>query len=192
MIVVTLQLKHLNAMKCSFSLDRSEVIFKYSSWKWKTTDVFHLNMSFVFFHLKYSGEACLQERVLINSTGHGNLGRYCGRRHYWSVFASHMPIVMEFYSYELSRSKFVLTYQITNKIFNTFLLRYKNQYTFDDIEHVGFVYPFSWIHKYSIACASYYIWNIVVPKMFKLFIKIFKSSQHDKIFSFLWWSWFPQ
>ena len=81
MIVVTLQLKYLNAMKCSFLLDRAEVIFKYSSWKWKTTDDFNLNMSFVFFHLKYSGEACLQERVIINSTRHGNIGRYSGRRH---------------------------------------------------------------------------------------------------------------
>ena len=42
-------------------------------------------------------------------------------------------------------------------------------------EHITFIYPFSWIHKYSIACASYYIWNIIVPKIFKLFIKILKA-----------------
>ena len=137
-------------------------------------------MSYVFFHLHYSGEAFLQERVVINSTRHGNIGRYCGRRHYWSVFASSTPIVMEFYTYDLSWSKFILNYQLTHKILSTILFRYKNENSFYYIEHTGFVYPYSWMHKYSIANASYYLWNMLVPKMFKLFIKILKAPTMTK------------
>ena len=163
-----------------FSSGRAEVIFKYSIWKWKITDDFNLNMSFVFFQLQYSGEACLQERVVINSERHRNIGRYCGRRHYFSVFTSSMPIALEFFTHELSWSKFILNYQLTNKILSTIHFRYTNENSFSNIEHTGFVYPFSWIHKYCIAKASYYMWNTLVPKMFKVFIKVLKAPTMTK------------
>ena len=65
-------------------------------WKWKISNVFNLNISFIHFNLKYSGEACLQERAVINCTGNKTTGRFCGRRHQWSVFASLAPITLEF------------------------------------------------------------------------------------------------
>ena len=168
-------LRILGIISMIFSLGRVEVLFKYSIWKWKITDHFNLNMSFTFFHLQYSGEACLQERIVINSTRYGNIGRFCGIRYYWSVFASSMPITMEFYTHELSWSKFILNYQVTDTILSTILLRYKSENTFDNIEYVGYIYPSSWIHKYSIANTSYYVWNILVSKMFNLFIKVLKA-----------------
>ena len=95
-------------------------------------DTFNLNISFIFFDLKYSGEACLEERVVINSKKNENIGKYCGRRYQWSVFAS-LPITLEFHTFDLSLSKFVLQYQITSTILKTLLHKYED---YNDIEHI--------------------------------------------------------
>ena len=89
-------------------------------------DAFFLNISFFTFDLKYSGEAGLQERVIVNSRGNNIIGRYCGRRYQWSVFASSSPVTLEFHTSNFSSSKFMLQYQITDTILETFLYTYKN------------------------------------------------------------------
>ena len=139
-------------------------------------DTFHLNISFVFFHLKYSGEACVQERVVINSTLKTTIGRYCGKRYFWSVFASSSPITLEFHSFEMSTSEIVLKYQITGAILTTYLYSFRNYKNFSDIENTTFIHPFSWNHNYILANICHHTWNIVVPKMYRISIKFLYVS----------------
>ena len=148
--------------------------YKYSYWKWKIVDDFNLNVSFIIFDLKYSGEAYLLERIIINSTGNNAIGRYCGRRYYWSVFASSSPITLEFHTFQHSYSQFTLQYQISEIPFETFLQKYKNYNNFNILENITFVYPFSRNHMYILSDVSHFTWNIVVTKMYKLMPKIFK------------------
>ena len=131
-------------------------------------------MSFTAFDLKYSSEECLHERVIVNSRGHNTIGRYCGRRYYWSVFVASSPILLEFYTFQLSQSQFKLQYQITGAILETFLHKYKKYNDFKLIENISFVYPFSWNHAYSFANVSYLMWNIIVPKMYIILLRISK------------------
>ena len=132
------------------------------------------NISFIFFDLIYSGKACLEERVDINSKGNDNIGKYCGRRYPWSVFASWRPIILEFHTYKLSSSKFQLHYQIASTILKTFLYKYENYNGFNTFEHINFTDPFSWNHIYYLVNVPYYVWSILVPKMCKLVVQILR------------------
>ena len=155
-------------------------IFKYSIWKWKIVGILNLNMSFTAFDLKYSGEACLQEKIIVNVTQDTTIGRYCGRRYNFSIFASPAPITLEFHTFEQSTSQFILHYQITNSIMKTLLCKFKNYNIFNVIENVAFVYPFSWNHIYIIENVPYFSWNIIVPKMYRLLMKILIVSRLKK------------
>ena len=139
-------------------------------WSWKLHDAFNLNISFIYFNLEYSGETCLQERLVIHSTGNKTVGRYCGRRYNWSVFASSTKITVEFHTFELSTSQFVFNYQLSNKLTSNIMLSCPHYKDFTDIERYSFLSPFSWIHVYYIKNYTYYTWNVFVPKMFKIFL----------------------
>ena len=148
--------------------------FKHAILKWKIVDKFNLNMTFVAFDLKYSGEACLQERVIVNVTGMTTIGRYCGRRYIFSIFASLSPITLDFQTFELSTSTFTLKYQITDTILKTVMHNFKNCDDINVVENITFVHPFSWNHIYILENTSHYTWNIIVPKMYRLLIKFLK------------------
>ena len=150
---------------------------KSSIWKWKLVHMFNLNISFTTFDLKYSGEACVQERVIVNVEQNITIGTYCGRRYPFAVFASSSPIILKFHTLEQAASEFKLQYQITNSIMETFLYKFKNYNNFNLIENVTFLYPFSWNHIYIISNTYYYSWNILVPKMYRLLMKILKVLQ---------------
>ena len=87
----------------------------------------------MYFNLEYSGETCLQERLVIHSTGNKTVGRYCGRRYNWSVFASSTKITVEFHTFELSTSQFVFNYQLSNKLISNIMLSYSHYKDFKDI-----------------------------------------------------------
>ena len=148
--------------------------FKFLYWEWQIVDAFNLNISFILFDLKYSGEACVQERVVVYSSGNNTIGRYCGRRYYYSVFVSTAPIMLEFHTFQFSSSQFMLQYQVTGTILKTFLHKYKSYKNFGIIENMNFPHPFSWNHIYFMANISHLVWNIFVPKMYILLLKITK------------------
>ena len=75
-------------------------------WKWIVDKKLNLNISFTYFNLHYSGEACIQERINIYTRDSYIIGRYCGRRYNWSVFAASAPIVIHFYTFTSSNSQF--------------------------------------------------------------------------------------
>ena len=156
------------------------VTYKTSLWEWKIVNLFHLNISFILFDLEYSGEACTQERVVIHSGLKNTIGRYCGRRYFWSVFASSQPIIFEFYTFQVSTSKIVLQYQITCNIFKSSLYRYKTYENLSYVESITFVNPFSWNHKFMLANICYYVWTIIVPKMFRVLVKIQQFMEEHK------------
>ena len=140
----------------------------------KISNTLNLNISFMHFNLKYYGEACLQERVVINSTGNITTGRYCGRRYQWSIFVSIAPITLEFHTVESSLSYFELQYQLTHLNLTISMLHYRTYSVFRDIEIKSNILPFSWIHKYVFRNDVYINWNIFVPKMFKLSLNLSK------------------
>ena len=137
---------------------------------------FNLNITFTYFNLKYSGEACAQERVVVNSSMYRSIGRYCGKKYNWTVVASIPPIILEFCTFTASTSSFSLTFQITNSIFNTFMLMYSSGKQLSHIEGNSFVSPFSWIQNYAILSLCYYSYSIYVPKMFKLTLKLLHAN----------------
>ena len=158
---------------------------KYLQWKWKIYNTFNLNISFIHFNLKYYGEACLQERVVINSTANFTTGRYCGRRYQWSIFVSIAPITLEFHTFESSVSYFEIQYQLTYLNLTTFLINLRNYSVFRNIENKSNIFPFSWIHKYVFRNDIYFNWNIFVPKMFKLSLNIIKVIHFEELFLFV-------
>ena len=153
-------------------------------WKWNIASDFNMNITFIYFNLKYSGEACLQERIAINSTGNITNGRYCGRRYKWSSFVSNAPITLEFYTVESSTSYFEFQYQLTHVNLTTFLIHHRSYSAFQDIENKSNVHPFSWVNKYIFRMAIYYNWNILVPKIFKLLLKFSKFLQQEDFLYF--------
>ena len=155
---------------------------KYSQWKWKILNSFNFNISFIHFKLKYSGETCLQERVIINSTGTITVGKYCGRRYPWSVFTSPTLVTIEFYTFDSFRSSFLLQYQITSYNFTTSMLTQKNYNGFAFIESNSLVLPYSLIHKYKVIKENYYSWNIFESKMFKLSLELTRAPNRKGIF----------
>ena len=86
--------------------------------------------------------------------------------------ASSPPITFEFHTFEVSTSKIVLQYQITSKILKTSLHRFKNYKNINYVENISFVNPFSWNHKFMLANICHYMWTIIVPKMFRVLVKI--------------------
>ena len=60
------------------------------------------------------------------------------------------------------------------------LCKLKNYNIFNVIENVAFVHPFSWNHIYMIENVSYFPWNIIVPKMYRLLMKILIVSLAKK------------
>ena len=46
---------------------------------------------------------------------------------------------------------------------------------------IYFLFPFGWINRYLIRNYKYYNWNIFVPKMYKLFLKIMKHLNSKNI-----------
>ena len=124
----------------------------------------------------YSGEACLNERVIINSKENNTIGRYCGKRYYWSVYAASSPILLEFHISQRSKSQFFLQCQITGTNTETYLNKYKNCNDFKLIENLNFFYPFSWNHVYILAKVSHLVWNIIVPKMYIISLRISNVS----------------
>ena len=155
--------------------------FKYSEWEWKIFDAFSLNISFTHFNLKYSGEACLQERIIINSRQNITIVRFCGRRYHFSVFVKLTPMVLTFHTYQSSRSQFELQYELTDVDLTSYTLNYKNYSEFSVIEKKSFLFPFAWINKYCIQKDIFYNWNIFVPKMYKLILKLKKYPQKKNI-----------
>ena len=117
----------------------------------------------------------MQERVVVNSASN-TIGRYCGRRHFWSDFASATPITLEFQTLEGTTSNFVVQYQITSTILKTFLYKYTNYSDFHNVENIALVHPFSWNHKYFLANICLHAWNIVVPKFYRVMVKILYFS----------------
>ena len=150
------------------------ISFIYSEWKWKIFQAFNLNISFIHFNLQYSGEACLQERILINSRHNITIGRYCGRRYQWSVFVT-------FHTFDSSQSWFELQYELTDINITSYKLNYKNCNAFTIIENNSFVFPFGWINKYLIKIDSYYNWNIFVPKMYQLSLMLMKYCNRKNV-----------
>ena len=106
--------------------------------------------------------------------GNNTIGRYCGRRYHWPVFASSSPITLEFHAFQLLSSQFILQYQIIGTILESFLYKYKNYNDFSNLENITFVYPFSWNHVYILTNVSHFTWNIIVPKMYILLLKFLK------------------
>ena len=143
-----------------------------SRWEWRMDSSFNLNITFTYFNLKYSGEACAQERVIGISSMHRSIGRYCGKRYNWTVVASIPPIIFKFYTFTASTSSFSLTFQLTYKILNSFMALYSSGMQFSHIESNSFVSPFSWIQSYAISSLHYYSYSIYVKKMFKLRLKL--------------------
>ena len=141
-------------------------------WKWQIFNTFNLNISFTYFDLKYSGEACLQERIIINSRENITIGRYCGRRYHWSVFVETAPVILIFHTFDSSKSKFELQYELTDINVTNYILNYKNCSDLKVIEGSLFLFPFTWINKYLIRNDAYYNWNIFVSKMHKLSLKL--------------------
>ena len=158
------------------SVHKIIVTYKSSNFKWKILDRFHLNISFVLFDLKYSGEACVEERVVINITLKTTIGRYCGRRYMWSVFGSSPPITLEFHTFEMSISNFALEYQITSAVLKTHLYKFKSHNNVNDIESITFTDPFLWNHNYLLENICHYTWNIVVQKMYRILVKSLRLS----------------
>ena len=156
--------------------------FKYYNWKWKIYKAFSLNISFTYFNLKYSGEACLQERIIIKSRHNVTIGRYCGRRYQWSVFVRMAPIILKYHTFGSSKSWFELQYELTDINITSYIMNYKIYREFKIIENKYFVFPFGWINKYLVRNHNYYNWNIFVTKMNKLFLKIMKHSNSKNIF----------
>ena len=134
------------------------------------------------FNLRYLGEACVQERVVIKSTGNITTGTYCRRRYQWSVFVSIAPITLTHHIFDLSLSYFELQYQLTNLNLTTSMINYRNYSVFRDIENKSNVIPFSWTHKYVFKNDIYYNWNIFVPKMFKLSLTLSKVLNEKEFF----------
>ena len=154
--------------------DLYSVDFKYSKWMWKIHDTLKLNLSFTYFNLIYSGETCLQERIVIETTL-TTIGRYCGRRIQWSNFVSSPLITLAFHTFNYSRSYFMLQHQLTTDKLSTFMFTNKtlNNPTVD--------FKNSFVsHKYILANDIYYNWNIFVSKMFKLCIIPIKVNPDDK------------
>ena len=146
---------------------------------------FNLNISFTYFNLKYSGESCGQERVVINSSLQNTIGRYCGRRYKWSTFATSRQIKLEFHTFARSKSKFDLLYEIISKILDSYMASYGHSMEFGEIENNAFVSPFSWSHTYNLGNSTYHTWNIFVPKMYKLNLRLQKYSKlKDSLYLF--------
>ena len=103
------------------------------------------------------------------------IGRYCGRRYYWSVFVAIAPIILTFHTFDSSGSWFELQFELTDIDMTCYVLNYKNYTEFKVIEDNSFVFPFALINKYLIRNDIYYNWNIFVPKMYKLSLKIQKQ-----------------
>ena len=155
--------------------------FKYSEWKWKIFKAFSLNISFTYFNLRYSGEACLQKRAIINSTQNTTIGRYCGRRYQWSVFVTMAPVILTFHRFDSSQSWFELQYELNDINITSYIQNFKNYNDFHIIENNSFVFPFGWINTYLIRNYKYHNWNIFVPKMYRLFLKIMKHPNSKNI-----------
>ena len=126
------------------------------------------------FNLQYSGEACVQERVIINTTINKTIGRYCGQRYKWSVFVSTASTTLRFHTFESSRSYFELHYQISHFNLTSVILNERTYKEFKHIENASYVFPYSWIHKYATNKDNYYNWNIFVSKISKLSLKLKK------------------
>ena len=122
----------------------------------------------------YSGETCLHERVLINTT-YTTIGKYCGRRIMWSVFVSSALSSVAFHTFNYSTSYFILQYQLTNDKVSTSMLTNK---TLNDLK-VTFKSSFVF-HKYVLANVIYYNWNLFVSKMFKISIILMKVNPDDR------------
>ena len=150
---------------------------KHTQWKWNPFKAFNLNMSFINFDLKYSGEACLQECIIIKSRHTITLGRYCGRRYQWSVFVNIAPIILKFDTFDSSTSWFELLFEITEINMTSYILNNKINSEFNS----SFVFPFASINKYLIRNNNYYNWNIYVKKMYKLSLKLMKHSNQNNI-----------
>ena len=154
---------------------------RYQGWKWKIDNSFNLNISFIDFKLKYSGEKCLQERVVINSARNKMVGKYCGRRYHWSVFASAAPIILDFYTYYALKSFFKLEYQLSDYNMKSSMLMQKHHNAFDIIRGNSSVLRYSMIQKYTVMNNNYYNWNILVSKMLKLSIQITRALDRTSI-----------
>ena len=155
-------------------------VYKYSKWKWKIAGDFNLNISFILFNLKYSGEACFLEKVVITYEVKSTIGKYCERRYPWSVFVSSSSIMLGFHTFELSESTIVIYFQLTNSFLRSFLYKYQYYKKFGTVEELSSVFPFSWNHVYFIGTHYYYSWNIIVAKMYKLIIDILKDPLKSK------------
>ena len=125
----------------------------------------------------YSGETCLQERVVIKSTTNDN---YCGRRIQFSVFVSSTPITLHFHTFVDSISYFIAQYQLTNDDLSTPVLINKNYQDFQITDNIIFV-----LHKYVVAKDIYYNGNICVFKMFKIYVTL-KVIMDDKELLYLY------
>ena len=127
--------------------------------------MFNLNISFIKFNLQYSGEGCWEERVVIYFELNATLGRYCGRRYKWSVFAAGKPIVLQFFTFHHSKSKFKLIFQLGSKmLLRTTMVHSNKRKEFNIIERNHFYSPFSWFNKYRVLNKIFYNWNIFVAK----------------------------
>ena len=157
------------------SLNGHVLKLKYSQWQWEIYNDFNLNITFTYFNLQYSGETCLQERVAIS--GNITFGRYCGRRHNWSIFIPSAAITLNFHTFQDSSSQFHFNYQLTYDILNSIMLSYPHHKDFTEIEKKSFISPFSWIYKYEIKDQMYYAWSIFVPKMFKIVLILMTNPQ---------------
>ena len=156
------------------NINVDQQLFKYSKWMWKIHGTFRLNISFIYFNLLYSGETCLHERVLINTT-YTTIGKYCGRRIQWSVFVSSDLSSVAFHTFNYSTSYFILQYQLTNDKLSTSML---NNKIYRDLK-VTFKNSFVF-YKYVLANVTYYHWNLFVSKMFKPSIILMKVNSDDK------------
>ena len=141
-----------------------------------------MNMTFLLFDLRYSGEECLIELVSLSLMKQEKIGKFCGRRYHWSVFASSYLINLHFHSFEQSTSQFIMQFQLTNTILKTILKKCPNSQKFDTVEENFFVSPFSWNTVYFIGNISYYTWGIFVPKMYLLIIQIIKAKKSLDLF----------
>ena len=90
------------------------------------------------------------------------------------------PITLEFHTLVRTTSNFVLQYQITSTIVKTFLYKYRNHNDFQYIKNRTLFHLFSWNHNYFLANTCLHLWNIVVPKFYRVLVKIVYFSREKK------------
>ena len=91
------------------------------------------------------------------------------------------PIILTFHTFDTSQSWFELQYELNDINITSYVQNFKNYNDFQIIENNSFVFPFGWINTYFIRNYVYHNWNIFVPKLYRLLLKIMKHPNSKNI-----------